>query len=143
MISGVDPGFPVGGAPTLVGGGANLQHRHFSVKTYVKTKEFGPVGGGARRKLLYVDPPLDMHAHTGKVKYQNNIICTLLHWKESKRGQASMSGIDFGEGGFPQNIGDGPIFVNDRGPCGPTFIRIITTSLASLHLPYLYHYKFS
>ena len=42
-----DPGFPVGGAPTLVGGGANLQHRHFSVKTYVKTKEFGPVGGRA------------------------------------------------------------------------------------------------
>ena len=38
--------FPLGGAPTLVGGGANLQHRRFSVKTYVKTKEFGPVGGG-------------------------------------------------------------------------------------------------
>ena len=37
--------FPLG-APTLVGGGANLQHRCFSVKTYVKTKEFGPVGGG-------------------------------------------------------------------------------------------------
>ena len=53
--------FPLGGAPTLVGGGANLQHRHFSVKTYVKTKEFGPVGGGARRKLLYVDPPLIMY----------------------------------------------------------------------------------
>ena len=56
---GADPGFPVGGAPTLVGGGTNLRHRHFLVKTYVKTKEFGPVGrGGARRKLLYVDPPL-------------------------------------------------------------------------------------
>ena len=35
------------GAPTLIGGGANLRHRCFSVKTYVKTKEFGPVGGGA------------------------------------------------------------------------------------------------
>ena len=56
--SGADPGFPVGGAPTLIGVGANLQHRCFSVKTYVKTKEFGPVGGGGRRKLLYVDPPL-------------------------------------------------------------------------------------
>ena len=44
---GADPGFPIGGAPTLVGGGANLRHRCFSVKTYVKTKEFGPVGGGA------------------------------------------------------------------------------------------------
>ena len=41
-----DPGFPIGGVPTLIGGGANLRHRHFSVKTYVKTKEFGPVGGG-------------------------------------------------------------------------------------------------
>ena len=37
--------FPLG-APTLVGGGANPQHRHFLGKTYVKTKEFGPVGGG-------------------------------------------------------------------------------------------------
>ena len=37
--------FPFGG-PTLVGGGANLRHRCFLVKTYVKRKEFGPVGGG-------------------------------------------------------------------------------------------------
>ena len=61
MSPGADPGFPVGGgggAPTLVGGGANLRHRHFLVKTYVKTKEFGPVSGGMHRKLLYVDPPL-------------------------------------------------------------------------------------
>ena len=55
--------FPLGGgggAPTLIGGGANLQHRRFLVKTYVKTKEFGPVGGGGGTcwKLLYVDPPL-------------------------------------------------------------------------------------
>ena len=33
------------GAPTLVGGGANLRHRCFLVKTYIKTKEFGPVVG--------------------------------------------------------------------------------------------------
>ena len=26
---------------------------------HVKPKELGPVGGGGRRKLLYVDPPLD------------------------------------------------------------------------------------
>ena len=48
-ISGADSGFPVGGAPTLIGGGTNLRHRHFSVKTYVKMKEFGPVGGGGAR----------------------------------------------------------------------------------------------
>ena len=35
-----DPGFPVGG------GGANLRCVHFLVKTYVKTKEIDPVGGG-------------------------------------------------------------------------------------------------
>ena len=49
QLPGADPGFPVGGgggSPTLIGGDANLQHRCFSVKTYVKTKEFGPVGGG-------------------------------------------------------------------------------------------------
>ena len=57
--AGADPGFPVGGAPTLIGGGANLRHRHFSVKPHVKMKVFGPVGGGgARRELLYADPPL-------------------------------------------------------------------------------------
>ena len=39
-----DPGFPVGGAPTRWGD-ANLRHVHFSVETYVKTKEIDPVGG--------------------------------------------------------------------------------------------------
>ena len=44
-----DPGFPVGG-----GGGADLQGIHFSVKTYVKTKEMDPVGGGGGGRT----PPL-------------------------------------------------------------------------------------
>ena len=35
-----------GGADLL--GGTNLRHIHFSVKTYVKTKEIDPVGGGGR-----------------------------------------------------------------------------------------------
>ena len=52
--SGVDPGFPIGGVPTLVGGGANLRHRCFSVKTCVKTKEFGPVGGGGHAPETFV-----------------------------------------------------------------------------------------
>ena len=47
MYPGVDPGFPIGGVPALIGGGANLRHMRFSVKTYVKMKEFGAVGGGA------------------------------------------------------------------------------------------------
>ena len=55
----VDPGFPVGGAPTHWGG-ANLQHVHFLVKMYAKTKEIDPVGGGARRRRSPLDPPMVM-----------------------------------------------------------------------------------
>ena len=40
-----DPGFSIGGAPTHWGD-ANLQRVHFLVKTYAKTKEIDPVGGG-------------------------------------------------------------------------------------------------
>ena len=39
-----EPGFPVGGRRAI--GGANLRHRHFSVKKYAKTKELDPIGGG-------------------------------------------------------------------------------------------------
>ena len=43
-----DPGFPVGGVCRAVGGGggADLRCGHFSAKTYAKTKELDPVGGG-------------------------------------------------------------------------------------------------
>ena len=47
--------FALGGAPTRWGG-ANLQHIHFSMKTYAKTKEIDPVGGARRRRPL--DPPM-------------------------------------------------------------------------------------
>ena len=40
-----DPGFPVGGGAGPLGGGTDLQHVHFSAKTYAKTKEIDPVGG--------------------------------------------------------------------------------------------------
>ena len=43
-LSVVDPGFPIGGAPTHWGG-ANLQCVHFLVKMYMKTKEVDAVGG--------------------------------------------------------------------------------------------------
>ena len=39
-----DQGFPVGGRRAI--GGANLRCRCFLAKTYVKTKELDPVGGG-------------------------------------------------------------------------------------------------
>ena len=40
-----DPGFPVGGVADLVGGGANSRGGYFLKNLYVKTKEFGPLGG--------------------------------------------------------------------------------------------------
>ena len=54
--TGADPGFPVGGVDPL--GGVDLRRGHFSVKMYVKTKELGPIGGGVRQKILYVDLPM-------------------------------------------------------------------------------------
>ena len=63
-IPGADPGFPVGGASTLVGGGTNLRHRHFSVKTYVKMKEFGPVGGGGRVPETFVCRSATVYHHS-------------------------------------------------------------------------------
>ena len=49
--------FPLGGRQPSLEGAPTSDTGAFLVKTDVKTKEFGPVGGG-RRKLLYVDPPL-------------------------------------------------------------------------------------
>ena len=44
MLNSVDPGFPVGGAPTRRGG-ANSRGGYVSKILYVKTKESGPLGG--------------------------------------------------------------------------------------------------
>ena len=44
-----DPGFPVGGGVDLVGGGVDSRGGYVSKILHVKTKESGPVGGGARR----------------------------------------------------------------------------------------------
>ena len=42
------------GRGPILGVGFGLQHGHFSVKMYAKTKELGPVGGGVRR---HAPPP--------------------------------------------------------------------------------------
>ena len=77
MANGADPGFPVGGgAPTLVGGGANPRHRHFSVKTYVKTKEFGPVGGGHAPETFVCRSATGL-ANGNTMSVQNNVITTV------------------------------------------------------------------
>ena len=52
-----DPGFPVGGAPSCWGGGANLRHGYFLAKMYSKTKELDPVGG-VRAGGAPLDPPM-------------------------------------------------------------------------------------
>ena len=46
-----DPGFPVGG------GAADLRRGYFLAKTYAKTKELDPVGGGGRQRRP-LDPPM-------------------------------------------------------------------------------------
>ena len=53
-----DLGFPIGGGADPLGG-ANLQCIHFPVKTYAKTKEIDPVGGGGRRRCP-LDPPMTL-----------------------------------------------------------------------------------
>ena len=54
-----DPGFPVGGGADPLGGGCQPLTRTLSAKTYVKTKEIDPVGGGrAPRRPL--DPPMSI-----------------------------------------------------------------------------------
>ena len=52
-----DPGFPVGGAPSRWRG-ADLRRGCFSAKTYVKTKELDPVGGGGHAPVAPLDPPM-------------------------------------------------------------------------------------
>ena len=44
-----DPGFPVGGGVDLVRGAVDPRGGYVSKILHVKTKESGPVGGGARR----------------------------------------------------------------------------------------------
>ena len=52
LLTVADPGFPVGE-------GADLRCVHFSAKTYAKTKEMDPVGGGGGRAgSAPVDPPM-------------------------------------------------------------------------------------
>ena len=48
MLSGADPGFPIGGAPTLWGG-VGCQHMILGnfVKNCMKLRKFWAVGGGA------------------------------------------------------------------------------------------------
>ena len=62
-----NPGFPIGGrAP--VRGGMDLQHGHFLVKMYAKTKELGPIGGGVH----LARPPRSANAKEAKTKAIND-----------------------------------------------------------------------
>ena len=56
-----DPGFPVGGGVDLVRGAVDPRGGYVSKILYVKTKESGPVGGGARRARPPLDPPMHWH----------------------------------------------------------------------------------
>ena len=45
-LSGADPGFPIGGMPILIEGGANLRYMCFSVKTCKNKRIWSCWGGG-------------------------------------------------------------------------------------------------
>ena len=68
-----NPGFPIG-AVTEPLGGANLRCGHFSGKTYVKTKELDPVGGGAHAGGTPLDPPMKLNGTPSDLE----IMCVLL-----------------------------------------------------------------
>ena len=53
-----DPGFPVGGGVDLVRGAVDPRGGYVSKILHVKTKESGPMGGGARRARPPLDPPM-------------------------------------------------------------------------------------
>ena len=49
-----------GGSRISRSGGVDLRRGHFSVKMYAKTKELGPIGGGAcPAHAPPLDPPMD------------------------------------------------------------------------------------
>ena len=58
MYSVADPGFPVGGGVDLIRGAVDPRGSYVSKILHVKTKESGPVGGGARRARPPLDPPM-------------------------------------------------------------------------------------
>ena len=59
-----DPGFPVGGGVDLVQGAVDPRSGYVSKILHVKTKESGPVGGGARRARPPLDPPMRIYNNT-------------------------------------------------------------------------------
>ena len=58
ILTVADPGFPVGGGVDLVRGAVDPRGGYVSKILHVKTKESGPVGGGARRARPPLDPPM-------------------------------------------------------------------------------------
>ena len=71
QISVVDPGFTVGGAPTRWGA-TDLQCVHFLAKTYAKTKEIDPVGGGH----MLAAPPgsASEYTHIERIRVENSVM---------------------------------------------------------------------
>ena len=59
--TGVDPGFPAEG-------GAYPRQGHFTVKTYVETKELGPVGGVFLDPLIY-KPHMKLEGSSSPISY--------------------------------------------------------------------------
>ena len=69
-----DPGFPVGGGVDLVRGAVDPRGGYVSKILHVKTKESGPVGGGARAgRAPPLDPPM-LHMYASAWMMHNCVI---------------------------------------------------------------------
>ena len=126
VFPGADPGFSIGGAPTLIGGSDNLRHRHFLVKSYVKTKEFGLVGGGGMRwKLLYVDLPLISIEIFSNVKIITFGISCMLHAGFNDQSTLQSKYLQSFTGADPEGVPGAwtPLTTKNEAPA-PKFYKI-------------------
>ena len=65
MISGADPGFPIGEGANPPGGGRQYTNLPDLLKNCIKLRKFRSVGGGgARAGSAPLDPPLDILVNT-------------------------------------------------------------------------------
>ena len=81
-----DPGFPIGGGGVdLVGRAVDPRGGYISKILHVKTKESGPVGGGARRARPPLDPPMPLISKNKQNKYWAIIECGLFRHRSLQR----------------------------------------------------------
>ena len=72
-----DPGFPVGGGVDLIGGAVDPRGGYVSKILHVKTKESGPMGGGARAGRA---PPRSANGLQTKIYFEHTEANVAAQW---------------------------------------------------------------